>query len=41
MQGLKTAEKDGAAWALSAGAANLAELRKIPAEKLLAAARAL
>ena len=39
MQGLKTAEKDGAAWALSAGAANLAELRKIPAEKLLAAAQ--
>ena len=39
MQGLRTAETDGAAWAKSIGAANPAELRKIPAEKLLAAAQ--
>jgi len=39
MQPLKSAEKDGAAWAQSVDASNLAELRKMPAEKLQAAAQ--
>jgi para-nitrobenzyl esterase len=39
MQPLDSAEKVGAAWAQTVGASNLAELRKIPAEKLQAAAQ--
>lgn len=39
MQPLDSAEKAGAAWAHSVGASNLAELRKMPAEKLQAAAQ--
>lgn len=39
MQPLKSAEKDGAAWAQSVGASSLAELRKISAEKLQTAAQ--
>ena len=40
MQPLATAEKAGAAWSSKIGAANLADLRKSPGEKLLASARA-
>jgi len=39
MQPLDAAERAGAAWAQSIGAANLAELRRLPAEKLQAAAQ--
>src|SRR5207302_6074928 len=39
MQSLDSAEKAGAAWAHSVGASSLAELRKMPAEKLQAAAQ--
>ena len=39
MQPLASAEKDGAAWAKSIGASSLAELRSLPAEKLLTAAQ--
>ncbi len=40
MQPLAAAEKAGAAWSSKAGAANLADLRKIPGETLLESARA-
>ena len=40
MQPLAVAEKAGAAWSSKTGAANLADLRKIPGEKLLESARA-
>jgi hypothetical protein len=36
---LAPAEKLGAAWASKVGASNLAELRKIPADRLLAASQ--
>jgi len=39
MQPLHAAEKAGAAWAHSVGASSVADLRKIPAEKLQAAAQ--
>jgi para-nitrobenzyl esterase len=39
MQPLDVAENAGASWAQSLGASSLGELRKIPAEKLLAAAQ--
>jgi para-nitrobenzyl esterase len=39
MRPLAIAEKDGLAFAVNAGAASLAELRKLPAEKLLASQR--
>jgi enterochelin esterase-like enzyme len=39
MRPLAIAEKDGQAFASNAGAASIAELRKLPAEKLLAAQR--
>jgi para-nitrobenzyl esterase len=39
MQPLDSAEKAGAAWVQSVGASSLAELRKIPADKLQAAAQ--
>jgi para-nitrobenzyl esterase len=39
MQPLAEAEKAGAAWARTLGASTLAEMRNIPAEKLLAAAQ--
>jgi para-nitrobenzyl esterase len=39
MQPLDVAEKAGVAWSESLGASSVAELRKIPAEKLLAAAQ--
>ena len=39
MRPLAIAEKDGLAFATNAGAASIAELRKLPAEKLLAAQR--
>ncbi len=39
MQPLAAAEQDGAAWAQSVGAATVAELRAMPAQDLLAAAR--
>lgn len=35
MQPLDAAEKAGASWAQSVGASGIAELRQIPAEKLL------
>ena len=39
MQPLDVAEKAGASWAQSLGASSLVDLRKIPADKLLAAAQ--
>jgi para-nitrobenzyl esterase len=39
MRPLMNAEKDGLAFQINAGANNLAELRKLPAEKILAATR--
>jgi para-nitrobenzyl esterase len=39
MQGLADAEKAGEAWAAAAGAKTVAELRALPAEKILAAGR--
>ena len=39
MQGLRTAEQAGAAWATSLGAASVADLRAMPAEKLQEASR--
>jgi enterochelin esterase-like enzyme len=41
MRPLASAERDGLAFAQNAGASSLAELRKIPAEKLLGASRGL
>ena len=41
MRTLATAERDGQAFEMNAGAASIAELRRVPAEKLLAAARGL
>jgi len=41
MRPLAIAEKDGIAFAINAGAGSIAELRKLPAEKLLAATRGL
>ncbi|MGA2571983.1 MAG: carboxylesterase family protein, partial [Terracidiphilus sp.] len=41
MRPLAIAERDGQAFAVNAGASSIAELRKIPAEKLLAATRGL
>ena len=41
MRLLATAEKDGLAFANNAGASSVAELRKLPAEKILAATRGL
>jgi para-nitrobenzyl esterase len=39
MQGLATAERDGAAWGTAIGAAGVSALRSLPAEKLQAAAQ--
>lgn len=39
MQSLRSAEQDGAAWAQAAGAPDLAALRAMPAEKVLATAQ--
>ena len=39
MQPLRSAERDGSAWAKTLGASSLSDLRAMPAEKLLAAAQ--